>query len=74
MDRREFQKSLEAYYREKGKPPPPCDPQLAGKTIPLFQLFERVTKLGGSHVIGREDKWQDILQGAKLKLISVIKT
>ena len=74
MDRREFQKSLEAYYREKGKPPPPCDPQLAGKTISLFHLFERVTKLGGSHVIGREDKWQDILQGAKLIFLTVVKT
>lgn len=59
MDRREFTKSLEAYYREKGKPPPPLEPQLAGKAISLYLLFERVTKLG----IGKEDKWQDILQG-----------
>ena len=63
MDKREFTKSLESYYREKGKPPPPTEPQLAGKPVSLYHLFERVTKLGGSYVIGQEDKWQDILHG-----------
>ena len=63
MDKREFQKSLEAYYREKGKHPPPQTPVLAGKPISLHLLFERVTKLGGSYILSNEDRWQDILQG-----------
>ena len=63
MDKREFQKSLEAYYREKGKHPPPQTPILAGKPISLHLLFERVTKLGGSYILSNEDRWQDILQG-----------
>lgn len=67
MDKREFQKSLEAYYREKGKHPPPQTPVLAGKPISLHLLFERVTKLGGSYILSNEDRWQDILQAFNLQ-------
>lgn len=63
MERREFVKSLEQYYREKGKHPPPQNARLAGKPVSLHLLFERVTKLGGSYVLSNEDRWQDILQG-----------
>ena len=63
MERREFLKSLEQYYREKGKHPPPQNARLAGKPVSLHLLFERVTKLGGSYVLSNEDRWQDILQG-----------
>lgn len=66
MDRREFARSLDAYYTDKGKSPPPPEPELAGKPVSLYHLFERVTKLGGSHVLSLEDKWQDILQAFNL--------
>ncbi|CAG5108288.1 Oidioi.mRNA.OKI2018_I69.chr1.g3725.t1.cds [Oikopleura dioica] len=46
--------------------PPPRDPNLAGKPVSLYLLFERVTKLGGSHTLSQEDKWQDILQAFNL--------
>ena len=59
-------KSLEQYYREKGKHPPPQTPFLAGKPISLHLLFERVTKLGGSFVLSQEDRWQDILAGSRI--------
>ena len=76
MERREFLKSLETYYREKGKHPPPQTPYLAGRPISLHLLFERVTKLGGSYVLNNEDRWQDILQGTistiTLKFITVM--
>jgi len=63
MEKREFLKSLESYYREKGKHPPPVTPYLAGRPISLHILFERVTKLGGSYLLNDEDRWQDILSG-----------
>jgi len=66
MERREFVKSLEQYYREKGKHPPPQNARLAGKPVSLHLLFERVTKLGGSYVLSNEDRWQDILQAFSL--------
>ena len=72
MERREFVKSLEQYYREKGKHPPPQTPFLAGKPISLHTLFERVTKLGGSHFLSQEDRWQDILQGQFIPTIITI--
>lgn len=73
MDRREFVKSLEQYYREKGKHPPPQTPFLAGKPISLHLLFERVTKLGGSFVLSQEDRWQDILAGSDFLLFRSLK-
>ena len=46
MNRAEFGRSLDAFYRDRGKVPPQTDPNLAGKPVSLYLLFERVTKLG----------------------------
>jgi len=66
MNRAEFGRSLDAFYRDRGKVPPQTDPNLAGKPVSLYLLFERVTKLGGSHHISQEEKWQDILSAFNL--------